>query len=705
MTRPADAHQAVACSGDPLDLAAASRDLWPGGTLDMWHGREAPHPDRVWWPETDDEVLAVLEAAEAADVPVVVYGAGSGVCGGARGMPGSWVLDTKRFDAIGDVDPETWSVEVGAGVNGQVLEDALEAQGWTLGHSPSSIGCSTVGGWAAARSAGQFSSRYGVFEDMVLGLDAVAPGVGAFHLGIPGADSPAQRGPDGWLPLILGSEGTLAVVTRVRVRVRPLPEVRRFRAYKVADVPRALHAMRELMQAELWPSVVRLYDPVDTLIGGKTKPKKAHKAAPWWLEALKRVEGLPAIRRRTLVLPLSLPGQLQQIAEGLTDGCLLIVGWEGAPDVVAAAADAGEALLASFGEDLGTDPGERWFASRHAVSYKLMPIFERGGFADTMEIAAPWSRLHAVYEGVRAAVREHALVMAHMSHVYPEGGCIYFSFAGVGDRDTYDALWSAALDAVLANGATTTHHHGVGQLKAGHASREIGAAIAGWKAAKATLDPSGRLNPGRLFVDGQVADAPSPPPPMATDGLVWGPREGLAERLDRLWAWDDPAGPPPWARSPWQTGWIGVRGQVDGMGVALGRGPRSASGSDLRPWLAEHGDGVTMAVAIAADGPKAMRAVEVEHPWAVARDLLRADLRPARLGVVDGTLHVGFRGPAAAAFAAIAATKVPGLMPVPWREVVVAADATVPCAPDDPRACGATSEHVLRRPDAEDAHG
>src|SRR5699024_841669 len=162
---------------------------------------------------------------------------------------GSWVIDTKALAQLGPVDRDRWTVEAGAGVIGQQLEDYLQRHGFTLGHSPSSIWCSTVGGWAAARSAGQVSSRYGVFDDLVLALRGVAPGPGIFQVGEDG-EAPAS-----WMPTLLGSEGTLGVLTRARMRIWPAPERRWFRGYRFSTVGAAIRAMRQLMQGELWPAV------------------------------------------------------------------------------------------------------------------------------------------------------------------------------------------------------------------------------------------------------------------------------------------------------------------------------------------------------------------------------------------------------------------------------------------------------------------
>lgn len=691
--------KSVRSSTSQLDRLAASRDLWPGGTLEAWQGGSAPLPERVLWPTSAEQVQAVLEAAAREAIAVVPYGAGSGVCGGARGRAGSWVLDTKGLSELGTVDPQRWSVQVGAGVIGQQLEDWLEAQGYTLGHSPSSISCSTVGGWAAARSAGQFSSRYGVFEDMILSLEAVAPGVGRFTVGQGGT------APDGWMDQLLGSEGTLAIVTRATLRVWPTPQARWLRGYRFASVPAALEAMRALMQGELHPSVVRLYDPVDTRIGGKTRPRTgpggSHGARRWLADALARIDQLPGVRARSLVLPLALPRLLNRILDRLASGCLLIVGWEGAPEVVDALSSTGHRLLCELGDDLGAGPGQRWYASRHAVSYKLMPIFERGGFADTMEVAARWSDLEGVYHAVRRAIGDTAVVMAHMSHVYPEGGCIYFSFAGRGDPEVYRRTWSRALAAVLDAGGTLSHHHGVGSLKADAAAREVGPAIAGWRALKAQLDPAGILNPGRLFGEVSIED-PGPPAPLRPgDQLARSLIDaGLEQRRalgEPLWPYERLPGLPRWQRNPWQTPWVEVAGEVDGRRCLLGRGPRSAVGPDLRPWLAEHG-GRLATWAVAVEGPRWLGEARPEAPWAIARQLLRSDLRPAVLSVVEGALRVGFRGPAAAQLGAIASELVPGgLEPIPWAPGVLPSGPLEPCEIDDPGIVHVTPQGAFRR--------
>lgn len=584
-----------------LDLDAYRRDLWPRATLALRDGVLPPTPSVVAWPERAEHVAAALEWAQREGVAVVPYGAGSGVCGGAAGLAGSLVLDLKRLTSVGPVDAEAREVRVGAGLLGQHLEDRLARQGWQTGHSPSSLWCSTVGGYVAARSAGQFSSRYGVFDDMLLGAEAVTP-TGPLRTGrlTPSGEEDLQ-------PILCGSEGSLAVVTDATLRVVPLPAQRDYRGFAFDDVDEACAAMRAILQADLWPSVVRLYDPVDTRVGGRLAHKRAREGAEQGSRALARlreaVERAPGLRRHLLDLPLALPGLVNRLAKGISERVLLIIGFEGSPGLVAAQWDAALPLL-SGGVALGAEPGQRWYAHRHDISYKLAPMFVSGAFADTMEVAAPWSRLSDLYDGVREALGRHTLVMAHFSHAYPEGCSIYFSFCGAGRLDVYDAAWAEALEAARAAGGTVTHHHGVGQLKARAAAREAGAAVRVWREVKARLDPQGIMNPGRLFPhDVPIEDGPPPP----TGGPIYRlDRESMvaevdpyapAARIDELLARDGLAlrhrpatnhadalhDPRRWAHPSWEVPLFALQARFsDGVSVRLGGPPRSAAGPDLR---------------------------------------------------------------------------------------------------------------------------
>ncbi len=499
----------VRASEDPADRIAYARDLWPRHHLAVRAGNVEGHrPAGIVWPTSTEEVARIVRWAHETRTPVVPFGAGSGVCAGVLPDARTVVLDLKRMARVRRLDADARVLEVEAGHMGLPLEEDLERRGLTLGHFPSSILCSTVGGWVAARSAGQCSGMYGKIEDMVLALECVT-GTGEIvtlrH---------RTSGPN-LLPLVVGSEGTLAVVTSATLRLHSAPRVRAFRGFSFPTTKRGWEAMREMFQAGLRPAVSRLYDPFDAMLarrGSARKDGNVTKGAP----------GLGASALRSL---LRSPGAINELLEGkvggaLFGGALLVVIFEGGDDQPEHDLERARAIALRMGaEDLGEGPARKWLAHRYSVSYRQAPVFASGLFSDTMEVAAPWSKLEALYEGVRRALGEHVFVMAHLSHAYPDGCCIYFSFAGTAARTgeagvptdagwdarceaTYDRAWRAALDAAHEAGGTLAHHHGAGRSKAPRLGVEHGAA--GTNAIYALMrafDPHGILNPGALRPD------------------------------------------------------------------------------------------------------------------------------------------------------------------------------------------------------------
>lgn len=483
-------------STDDLDRLAYARDLWPLALLWIRQGKIPPPPDAVVWPGSDDEVSAVIKLARAKKLAVIPYGAGSGVCGGTWAINGGVTMDLKRFDAIGEVDAAHRAVEVGAGVLGETLERKLNSKGWTLGHFPSSIACSTVGGWLAARSAGQFSSKYGKIEDMVLSARVVL-GTGE-RLQTP--ERPFS-GPD-LTPLLVGSEGTLCAFTSAKLRVFPTPTGRVFHGFEFGSVEKGLEAIRLIFREGLRPAVTRLYDPFDTAFVGKAGAKKKPGVPPslrGWLQT----SVLPAVLRQVTRQTLGRPSMMNRLQQGFSRSRLILM-FEGDPARAEAEDRAATAICRQLsGDDLGEAPGRAWFKKRYDVSYRMSRLIESGTFADTMEIAAPWERVHEVYERVHAAASQFAFVLCHFSHAYADGCSLYFSFIGSGESEEametrYRQLWRAALAAAVHAGGNVSHHHGVGILKAQALQDSLGEGRHALRAVKSVFDPDGVMNPGKL---------------------------------------------------------------------------------------------------------------------------------------------------------------------------------------------------------------
>jgi alkyldihydroxyacetonephosphate synthase len=504
----------VVVSASPIDRIAYARDLWPRHHLAVSAGRIAEHrPDIVVWPRSVDEVAAIVRLCANEGVPVVPFGAGSGVCGGVLPDNRTVVLDLKRIADIRNIDRKTHVLDVGAGALGIRLEEELVASGFTLGHFPSSILCSTVGGWIAARSAGQCSGLYGKIEDMVVSLECVVGNgeIVRFHR--------RTNGPD-MTPLIIGSEGVLGVVTSAELRLHPAPQTRAFRAFSFPNVEAGWEFLRSMFQSGLRPAVARLYDVFDSFIArlGSVRRNK-HKSSEHPDSSGQGAGFGASVLRKVLRRPGMVNKLIDAAPSSLMGGATLIVLFEGLPEHTEA--DMARAKTMALGQgarDLGEGPARHWLDHRYSVSYRQSPVFMAGAFSDTMEVAAPWSRLGELYRAVREVLGKHVFVMAHLSHAYPDGCSIYFTFAGSAPsaaamETIYDATWRSALDAAIAAGGTLSHHHGVGRSKAPRLGAELGLGVPVIHALRRVLDPHGIMNPGNLLPrDVPEKRAVTPPP-------------------------------------------------------------------------------------------------------------------------------------------------------------------------------------------------
>ncbi|PZG22467.1 FAD-binding oxidoreductase [Nonomuraea aridisoli] len=432
--------------------------------LRMRAGDGSDAPDAVVLPGSHDEVAELLRLCSRERIAVVPFGGGTSVVGGlaaARdGFAGVVALDLRRLDRLRSVDAESRVAEFEPGVRAPDAERLLAAHGLTLGHFPQSFEYATLGGFAAARSSGQASAGYGRFDDMVVGLTLAAP-AGTLELG---RAPKSAAGPD-LRQLVLGSEGAFGVITSLRLRVRRAPAERRYEGWRFASFAEGTAAVRALAQDGPLPTVLRLSDETETLIG------------------------------------LSSP---EEIGSTGSSGSLLIAGYEG--ERVGARHAAASAVLArSGGRPLGAGPGEAWEHGRFSAPYLRDSLLAAGATVETLETAGFWSNLPRLYDAVRLALLGalgSPLVMCHVSHVYETGASLYFTVVTPRDADPV-AQWARAKAevnaAIVAAGGTISHHHGVGRDHRDAYATEIGPlGAAVLRAVKAELDPAGILNPGAL---------------------------------------------------------------------------------------------------------------------------------------------------------------------------------------------------------------
>ncbi len=454
-----------------------ARLLRAGGksTLDLLRRRDfgvQDAPDAVLLPKNEEEVAEVLKYCTEQGIAVVPFGGGTSVVGGLDPDRGDFnavvSLDLCRLNELHALDEVSWEAELGAGLSGPEAERLLSAHGFSLGHFPQSYLFATIGGFAATRSSGQDSAGYGRFNDMVRGLRAVTP-AGILDLG---RAPESAAGPD-LRQLLMGSEGTLGIITRVRVHIHPIPAATRYEAWSFPDFATGADALRAVVQTGTGPTVIRLSDETETGVN------------------LATTESI---------------GEQQ-----VTGGCLAITVFEGTEAHVASRHSETRALLeASGGTSLGEEPARAWEHGRFNAPYLRDSLLSAGALCETLETATNWSNVPtlkaAVTEALTGALADsgtQALVLCHISHVYPTGASLYFTVVAA-QRGNPIEQWrtakSAASDAMVRVGATITHHHAVGTDHLPWMRNEIGdVGVLILRAAKAALDPAGILNPCKLI--------------------------------------------------------------------------------------------------------------------------------------------------------------------------------------------------------------
>jgi alkyldihydroxyacetonephosphate synthase len=444
-------------------------------------------PDAVVYPRDHDEVMGLLRWASHRRVSVVPYGGGSSVVGGVEAVRGRdhsalLSLDTSLMDELLDVDEVSHTATFQAGIYGPELERKLEQRGLTLGHYPQSFEFSTLGGWIAARGAGQQSNRYGTAVKLLAAARVATP-TGELRT----RHYPASAaGPDlnAW---IAGSEGTLGVITEATMKVHPRPESRDFISFLFRDWESGVLAVRSIVQGELPVATLRLSDVEETRFFGAF---------------------------RSVLKPSRLQGTAQKALSlgGFDRPCVLMVGFEGpSAQVGLARRSALVTCTRAGGLFVGRGPGNSWYENRFEMPYLRDPLMDHGVGVDTLETSTSWSNLHTLYDAVQRALRgameargHRGLVMAHISHSYLDGASLYFTYIFPRDLDDEVGQWraikEAASEAISRHEGTISHHHGVGVDHAHWLEPEKGPlALAMIDAAKARLDPAGVLNPGKLL--------------------------------------------------------------------------------------------------------------------------------------------------------------------------------------------------------------
>jgi alkyldihydroxyacetonephosphate synthase len=443
-----------------VDRICYSRDAWPLRLMRLGRLVTDPRPDLIVWPQTVEQIQRILRIANAERIPITPVSGGGGVCGGALPTHGGILVDLKKMASVLQLDAQSLTVTVQPGVLGQELEEYLNARGYTLGHYPSSIYSSALGGFAAARSAGVLSSKYGKIEDMITGIEVVLPSGDVLRTK---AVPRSSMGPD-LKQLFIGSEGSLGIITELTLRICPLPQATKFASYLFRDLHTGMNAIIQVFRQDLKPALIRLYDENET----------------------------------RFVL-----GRFKSPPEG---ACVLNFMFSATKDLVRLESRTVSEICAAAGaEDLGPGPSKHWWDNRFDLYYPSNLNLGPGMLYDVLDVAASFANLEKMYWEMRHAIEALGVnTMSHFSHFYPDGGNIYVIFIGYGGsaeevETKYQQVWNTGLEAAHRAGGTLSHQHGVGILKAPWMATEHGpAGFALLQAIKRFLDPNNVLNPGKL---------------------------------------------------------------------------------------------------------------------------------------------------------------------------------------------------------------
>ena len=436
------------------DRVVYGKDYWPISLRWLLDGQLPALPDAVVWPETAEQIAQVMRLANEHGFPVIPYGEGSGVVGGAVPVQGGVMLDMRRMHDIVSIDDSGLTVTVQTGINGMTLERELNRAGYTLGHIPQSLYCSSLGGWLACRAAGQFSTKYGKIEDMLVALEAVLPdGTIIRSRAVPRSSTGPQVE-----RLMLGSEGTLGVVTEATLKIWPYPERRALHAFTFTNIADALEATRLIMRKNVYPAVMRIYDEHETLRHFDVKHR-----------------------------------------------CMLILIMEGDPDLVALEEKLSIHICTEHdGHDEGAAPAERWLETRFNVK-ESSEFTPRGFIFDTVEISVGWSQALQTYHAVIEALQTITGVVVasgHASHFYPQGVCFYFTFGGLPRKQTpyefYRTVWDTIMATCLEHDGSISHHHGIGLIRQPWLQEELNGRLDMLHRIKEALDPNHVMNPGKM---------------------------------------------------------------------------------------------------------------------------------------------------------------------------------------------------------------
>ncbi len=464
----------------------AFRDL-----LRLRRGQVDYAPDLIVYPSNEDDVVAIIKAADEHDAVIIPFGGGTNIAGciEPKDRNGRFIvsLDMWRMNRVLSVDKKSLIARIQAGVYGPHMEEQLEQENVTLGHFPDSFVHSTLGGWVATRSAGMQSDKYGKIEDMVIALRMVTPSGTIVTRTVPNTSNGIDV-----RSLCVGSEGILGVITEVTVQVHRLPEYKMFEGWLFPDFESGIKAIHECMRLGVMPVITRLNDPGKTALSAAfKKPESGLKAkistlVKWYLRAIKGFD--------------------------FNQCCMMTTAYEGDYDTFhMQRRESSHIFRKHDGFCLGEGPGKSFQEAKYDFPHVRDYLMDRGVMGDVSETSTTWDNLLNLYSktlsNIDQAIRNTGVdpwVGCHISHNYHTGASLYFTFGcrQIEGRELEQYLYikKAAEDSFMENGGTVSHHHAVGTEHLPWIEEDLSpAGVKAVKAIKDGLDPNGVMNPGKVI--------------------------------------------------------------------------------------------------------------------------------------------------------------------------------------------------------------
>lgn len=436
------------------DVDRYRSDWWVAYRIDE---RLRGNPVAAVEPKCKDDLLKILRFARDEGIAILPRGGGSSVTG-ASVSKGGIVIDMSQMSSLISMDTDNRTITVQSGARLETVEKALNEKGYTLGQFPQSFELATVGGYISTMGTGHSSSFYGGIEESVLRLEVMLPTgelIRTRTYGVPRSSA----GPD-LSKLFIGAEGAFGIITEAELKIYPIQRHSQAAVYGFNTFEEAVNAVRFLNDIDLKPQLCRVYNETESSFYFGTG--------------------------KSIVL-------LSYASNNL--------------DVLSSTVSELSELMESAG---GAEEDQKFMdkAMRSRFDFRnQLDSFQKMGFeVETIEVASRWTDAVPMYKDLLSrfsAIEDVAASGAHLSHIYQQGACTYFTVIFKPNLYSYEKIWEAAAAAARRNNSSVSHHHGVGILKSEYIKEEIPVSLL--SAIKRSLDPDGTMGRGTEQVQGDEA--------------------------------------------------------------------------------------------------------------------------------------------------------------------------------------------------------